>query len=299
MEKKSIITRARGAQDNYLAFWRRFEKRSLQFPRVPRLTAVKESGPSAQGPAPAGESGREPSHASTFGAVARTIACVSCAATVVLLTGCGSQKAKAKNQDFFTSGDRDADQRASQRMAQNEQLTGGGEGAGEKSVKKAEVVNTSASASGADGTNKAAQAEGKLALYDRLGGEDGLKKIVADFLPRAMQDPRVNWDRNNVTKGGFSFHHNESVAWSNSPNNVVMLQKHLVEFLALATGGPSHYEGKEMKSSHASMHISNSEFDATIGDLKVSLDRLQIPNKEQKELLAIVESTRPEIVTEH
>ena len=40
------------------------------------------------------------------------------------------------------------------------------------------------------------------------------------------------------------------------------------------------------------------EFDAALGDLKASLDKLQIPNKEQKELLAIVETTRPEIVEE-
>ena len=38
--------------------------------------------------------------------------------------------------------------------------------------------------------------------------------------------------------------------------------------------------------------------DATIGDLKASLDKLRIPDKEQKELLAIIESTRPQIVTE-
>ncbi len=46
------------------------------------------------------------------------------------------------------------------------------------------------------------------------------------------------------------------------------------------------------------MHITNSEFDAAIGDLKASLDKMRIPNREQKELLAIVESTRPQIVTE-
>jgi len=45
------------------------------------------------------------------------------------------------------------------------------------------------------------------------------------------------------------------------------------------------------------MNITNPEFDATIGDLKATLDKLQIPNREQKELLAIVESTRPQIVT--
>jgi hemoglobin len=46
------------------------------------------------------------------------------------------------------------------------------------------------------------------------------------------------------------------------------------------------------------MHIGNPEFDAVIGDLKASLDKLKIPNTEQKELLAIVESTRPQIVTQ-
>ena len=53
-----------------------------------------------------------------------------------------------------------------------------------------------------------------------------------------------------------------------------------------------------MKSAHANMRIGNPEFDAVLGDLKASLDRLQLPNKEQKELLSIVESTRPQIVTE-
>jgi hemoglobin len=74
---------------------------------------------------------------------------------------------------------------------------------------------------------------------------------------------------------------------------VALLEKHLVQFLALATGGPAHYEGKDIKSTHA-----GPEFDAALGDLKASLDRLQIPNQEQKELLAIIESTRPEIVEE-
>ena len=93
-------------------------------------------------------------------------------------------------------------------------------------------------------------------------------------------------------------HHGESETWNDSPNNVSQLARHVTQFICLASGGPAHYEGKEMKSTHAQMHISNQEFDATVGDLKASLDRLKIPNKEQKELLAIVESTRTEIVTE-
>ena len=52
-----------------------------------------------------------------------------------------------------------------------------------------------------------------------------------------------------------------------------------------------------MKAVHGNMDISNPEFDAALGDIKASLDKLQIPNREQKELLAVIESTRPEIVT--
>jgi hemoglobin len=209
--------------------------------------------------------------------------------------GCGGGKPTKQSTEFFTSGSREADQRASQRMAQSEQLSGTGEGAGEKNVKKATAGSTNGVAGG---TNQAAQAQGKLPLFARLGAEMGISNIVADFTPRVLQDPRVNWDRKGVKQGGFSLHSGKSVTWNATPENVALLQKHLVQFLALATGGPAHYEGKEIKSTHAGMHISNPEFDAVLGDLKASLDKMQIPNTEQKELLAIVESTRPLIVSE-
>ena len=223
------------------------------------------------------------------------IGAMAVAVALSILAGCGGGTPQKQNREFFTSGSREADQRASQRMAKHEELTGSGEGSGEKGVKKAKA---SGNASSTGGTNRGAQAEGKLALFDRLGGEAGISNLVADFLPRALQDPRVNWPRKGVKRGGFSIHSGQEVTWNPSPENQDRLQTHLVQFLALATGGPAHYEGKEMKSAHASMHISNPEFDAALGDLKASLDRQQVPNKEQKELLAIIESTRPQIVTE-
>src|SRR5207244_6716712 len=112
------------------------------------------------------------------------------------MVGCGTGKAAKQKEDFFTSGSREADQRASQRMAKEQQLTGSGQGAGEKDVKKAKP-------SGDAGTNRAAQAEGKMALFDRLGGEQGLNRIVDDFTPRALQDPRVNWQRKEGKRGGL------------------------------------------------------------------------------------------------
>jgi hemoglobin len=178
-------------------------------------------------------------------------------------------------------------------MAKDEQLAGSGEGAGEKDSKKAKSGDEKSG-----GTNQAAQVENKLALFERLGGEAGIAKIVDDFLPRAMQDPRVNWQRKGVKRGGFSVHRNESVSWNATPEKVAQLKKHFVQFFTLATGGPARYEGKDMRAAHTAMRISNAEFDAAIGDLKASLDKLQIPNKEQKELLAVAESTRPQIVVQ-
>lgn len=219
---------------------------------------------------------------------------------LVALPGCHATPTAKANANFFTSGSKEADQRADQRMAQSEQLAGTGEGAGEPGVKKAEVKkneqDANAAANGSQ-TNKAAKAENKLSLYQRLGSEAGVSNIVADFLPRAMDDPRVNWDRKGVTRGGFSFHAGQSVTWKDTPENVAKLEQHLAEFLTLATGGPAQYTGKQIETAHADMHITNPEFDAVIGDLKASLDTLQVPNVEQKELLAIIESTRPQIVT--
>ncbi len=221
-----------------------------------------------------------------LGGMNRCVTALLLAASLALLAGCGGGP-KSKNQNFFTSGNREADQRASQRMAKAEELSGSAQGGGgDENAQKAQPE-----------AGKPAQAENKRSLFDRLGGERGLTAIVDDFTPRVLQDPRVNWDRKGVKSGGF-FHHGPSVTWNPTPNNVAIMKKHMIEFLALATGGPSHYEGKELKSLHSGMDISNPEFDAVIGDIKASLDTLQIADEEQKELLSIVESTRPLIVTQ-
>jgi hemoglobin len=215
-------------------------------------------------------------------------AALRCAAFALfaVIAGCGPA-AKEKSHDFFTSGSHEADQRAEQRMAKSEQLRGSGEGSGEKTT-----ANVSA------GGAKVPKSEDLKSLYDRLGGEKSIAQIMDDFVNRAMADPRVNWERKGITVGGFTTQRNKSVQWNASPLNVAQLKKHLVQFLSLSTGGPSFYDGPEMKNAHTNLHITNAEFDAAIGDLKASLDKLQVPNKEQKEVLAIFESTRPQVVEE-
>jgi hemoglobin len=203
-------------------------------------------------------------------------------ALLAFSAGCGLGKIDKPQDEFFTSGSREADQRASQRMAKAEQLEGS-EGDADADAPK-------------DAANQPPKDEEKRTLYDRLGGEPGISRIVDDFVSRVLHDPRVNWQRAGLKRG--LFRRVPVNSWEATPENVAILKRHMSQFLALAAGGPARYGGEEMESTHAGMRISNSEFDAVIGDLKASLDKLQIPDREQKELLAIVESTRPQIVTE-
>src|SRR5699024_1707199 len=117
-------------------------------------------------------------------------------------------------RDFFTSGSHAADQRAEQRMAKSDQLRGKDTGQEQPT---------------------------KLSLYERLGGEQGLRAIVDDFVARALADPQVNWERKGITSGGLL--NRKSEEWKPTADNVERMKKHITQFLALKTGGPTKYEG--------------------------------------------------------
>jgi hemoglobin len=212
------------------------------------------------------------------------------ALVAALIGGCGGGAAAKNEEDFTTSGSQEADQRADQRMAKDAQLKGGNEKEQTTSSKLGGGEKT-----GPDGVPKA---DAKKTLYDRLGGEQGVIGLVEDFVTRAVADPQVNLERKGVKRGGFGIHRNESMEWQISGDNLASLKKFMVQFISLKTGGPTVYEGPEIKTITSGRHFTNAEFDAAIGDLKQSMDKLQIPNQEQKELMAIMESTRTQISEE-
>jgi truncated hemoglobin YjbI len=122
-------------------------------------------------------------------------------------------------------------------------------------------------------------------LYDRLGGDSAIRAVVDDFVIRAASNQKINFFRKGTGR-----------EWQPSERQVRVLKEHLVDLVGELTGGPHVYTGRDMKSTHAGMQISSAEFDALAGDLKASLDHFKVPAKEQSELLAIVGSTRPDIV---
>jgi hemoglobin len=125
----------------------------------------------------------------------------------------------------------------------------------------------------------------KKPLYERLGGQKAITAVIDDFVARAAGNPKVNFTRKGT-----------AVEWEPSEENVKVLKKHLVQLVSKVTGGPQKYEGRDMKTAHRGMMISDDEFDALAGDLIATLNKFKVPKQEQDELVKIVASTRKDIV---
>jgi len=121
-------------------------------------------------------------------------------------------------------------------------------------------------------------------LYDRLGGVYNIAVVVDDFIDRIMSDPRLNANprvdeaHHRVTPPGFKYYVTEMVCW--------------------AAGGPQTYSGRSMGDSHRHLMITDEEWQAFMDDFQQSLDKFEVPQPEQDELTAIVESTKESIVVE-
>lgn len=201
---------------------------------------------------------------------------------VFLVGGCTTAERASEADGFFTSGSPEADQRAERAVP-------------EKQVERAKERGAE---SGAGGQSEEEGAESvPKTLYVRLGEEEGIRRIVDDFIQRALEDPRVNWTRQGVTKKSW-FRTHKVEEWQPAAQDLERMKLHFVQFISLAAGGPAEYEGRPLKPVHMGMQITKAEFDATIGDLKATLDTLQIAADVQKDLLSIFESTRQQIVVD-
>ncbi len=124
--------------------------------------------------------------------------------------------------------------------------------------------------------------QNQATLYDRLGGVYSIATVVDDFIDRVMADPRLNANsrvneaHHRVSPTGFKYLVTEMVCW--------------------AAGGPQNYSGRSMKDTHKDLMITAEEWEAFLDDLQQSFDKFGVPQTEQAELKAIVDSTRADIV---
>jgi len=113
-------------------------------------------------------------------------------------------------------------------------------------------------------------------LYQRLGEKPAITAVVDDFVGRVAADNRINGKFANA--------------------NIPRLKMNLVDQICSASGGPCTYTGRDMKTAHAGMGISDAEFDALVEDLVATLNKFKVGEREKNELLSVLGPMRKDIV---
>ena len=120
---------------------------------------------------------------------------------------------------------------------------------------------------------------GEKSLYSRLGGYDALALVIDDFIGRLVTDKRFE-----KFFAGFSVDSKKKI------------RQHILDQFCAATGGPCIYMGRDMKTTHGGLGITEEDWNAAAKHLVASLDKYKVPEKEKGEVVAFVVNLKKDIV---
>lgn len=140
----------------------------------------------------------------------------------------------------------------------------------------AQAPRATTPASMAGATNMAQE---KKSLYTRLGGYDAIALVVDDFITRLATDKRFE-----RFFAGFS------------TDSKKRLRQHILDQFCVAAGGPCVYMGRDMKTTHTGLGITEADWDAAAKHLVAALDKYKVPQAEKDELMAFVGTQKKDIV---
>lgn len=116
-------------------------------------------------------------------------------------------------------------------------------------------------------------------LYQRLGGYDALAAVTDDFIGRLASDKDI---------GRFFV--------GASDDSKKRIRQLVLDQLCAATGGPCIYIGRDMKTVHKGLKITEKDWDASVKHLTATLDKFKVPKKEKEEVLGAISSLKKDIV---
>lgn len=129
----------------------------------------------------------------------------------------------------------------------------------------------------------AAQQPADTSLYVRLGGVPAIALVVDYFVDRLEWSPVIR--ANPAVRRAF--------ADPIKPG----LKYRLTELVCEATGGPCTYSGRAMDEAHDGLGITEAEWQSMVEEFVRALRRYKLPPREQQDLLAVVATTKEDIVT--
>jgi hemoglobin len=116
-------------------------------------------------------------------------------------------------------------------------------------------------------------------LYQRLGGYDAIAAVTDEFIGRLATD-----EQEKRFFVGFS------------TDSKTRIRQLVVDLICKSTGGPCAYNGRDMKTTHAGAGITKSDWDHTLQIFGEVLNKFNVPEKEQKELAALLAPLEKEVV---
>ena len=114
-------------------------------------------------------------------------------------------------------------------------------------------------------------------LYERLGGQPGLEKIVESATSIWTTDPRIS----------STF----------EETNLLRFKRSLVQQLCQLSGGGCEYKGQTMYAAHKGLHIDTRQFNVLVEGLQTAMDRQEISFSVQNRLLALLAPMHRDVVT--
>ena len=119
---------------------------------------------------------------------------------------------------------------------------------------------------------------GDETIYDRVGGYEGFKKIATDIL---------------------ALHHANPILerrYGHSPKSDEELIKLVTDLLCSVSGGPEKYTGMSMLDAHTGMNINHEEFVEVLGDIKLAMEKNNVPDADQDHLIALNFSLKDDVI---
>jgi hemoglobin len=116
-------------------------------------------------------------------------------------------------------------------------------------------------------------------LFERLGGEAALRGIVEEIVDAHAKNP--------IIAPRFS---------KLSEDEMRLSKQHAFEFLAAGTGGAFEYTGRDMRTVHGGMNISEQEFLAVVDDIVMVLRAHGTGDREQQEVLYALYGLKGDII---
>jgi hemoglobin len=116
-------------------------------------------------------------------------------------------------------------------------------------------------------------------LYARLGGYDAISAVVEEFANRLFTDPKIK----HFFRGMGT-------------DTKEMFKQKNKNLLSAVTGGPAKIISRPAKTVHAGLNITQGDFNVVAGHLKATLEKFKVPEREMKEVFAIIGKLQPDIV---